>query len=74
MYVSPVEVRALGQFFNLKKVQEECVFFFREAFSRFTSDVCWKGDRHKQFSNQMLIYHTALTYYKGNAITQATGF
>ena len=26
--MSPVEVRTLGQFFKLKKVQEKCVFFF----------------------------------------------
>ena len=41
--MSPVEVRTLGQFVNLKKVQEKCVFFFREVSSRFTSDECWKG-------------------------------
>ena len=26
--MSPVEVRTLGQFVNVKKVQEKCVFFF----------------------------------------------
>ena len=26
--MSPVEVRTLGQFVNLKKVQEKCEFFF----------------------------------------------
>ena len=41
--MSPVEVRALGQFVNLKKVQEKCVRFFQEVSSRFTSDECWKG-------------------------------
>ena len=41
--MSPVEVRTLGQFVNLKKVQEKCEFFFQEVSSRFTSDEYWKG-------------------------------